>query len=298
MVKFDIISGFLGAGKTTLVKKILQSLDNKEKIVLIENDFGEVNVDREVLEIEGFEVYELSNGCVCCKLKGDFLLTLKQLLSQKIDRIIFEPSGIFILGEILDIFKYPEISGKCFINSVTTVVDAQNFSKHLQGYSGFFENQISYASSLVISKSQFLNHKEIRLIEKELRRINLTAPIIAKDWSELSGPDIKNLIDENPEECTMPDPKLFLSHNFDSIGLKTSRILDVEKVENILETCKNGGFGNVIRGKGILNSGDRFFEFNYVDGQYTISESTSSASGVVSFIGKKLAKDKLTAAFQ
>jgi len=298
MVKFDIISGFLGAGKTTLVKKILQALDNNEKVVLIENDFGEVNVDREVLEIEGFEVYELSNGCVCCKLKGDFLLTLKQILSQRIDRIIFEPSGIFILGEILDVFKDSEISSKCFINSVTTVVDARNFSKHLQGYSGFFENQISYASSLVISKSQFLNDVEIRLIEEELRTINPKAPIISKDWAKLSNPDIRKFINENPEECIMHGSKLFLSHNFDSIGLKTSKILGIEKLENILETCKKGGFGNVIRGKGILNSGDRFFEFNYVDGQYSILESSSAASGIVSFIGKNLQKDKLTAAFQ
>lgn len=95
MVKFDIVSGFLGAGKTTFIKKILKALDH-EKVVIIENEFGEVSVDREVLEIEGFEVYELSNGCVCCKLKGDFLLTLRQILSQDIDRIIFEPSGIFI----------------------------------------------------------------------------------------------------------------------------------------------------------------------------------------------------------
>jgi len=103
MVKFDIISGFLGAGKTTLIKRILNSLDFNEKVVLIENEFGDVSVDREVLEIEGFEIYDLSNGCVCCKLKGDFIFTLKQILTQKVDRIIFEPSGIFIIGEIFDL---------------------------------------------------------------------------------------------------------------------------------------------------------------------------------------------------
>ncbi|MBC2727249.1 GTP-binding protein [Desulfosporosinus sp.] len=297
MIKFDIISGFLGAGKTTLVKKVLQSLNSDEKIVLIENDFGEINVDRETLGIEGFEVYELSNGCVCCKLKGDFLLTLKQILSQNVDRIIFEPSGIFILGEIFDIFKDPEISCKCFINSVTTVVDAQNFSKHQQGYSGFFENQISYASTLVISKSQFLNLEQVLEVEEGLRTINLTAPIISKDWSKLSNQDISNFLNVNPE-YTLHESKLFLAHNFDSLGLKTSRILGVEKLKTILETCKNGGYGGVVRGKGIVNTGNRFYEFNYVDGQYSISESTDATTGIVSFIGKNLNKDKLTAIFK
>lgn len=296
MVKFDIISGFLGAGKTTLVKKILHSLDTCEKIVLIENDFGEINVDRDLLEIEGFEVYELSNGCVCCKLKGDFLLTLKQILSEEVDRIIFEPSGIFLLGEILDVFKDSEISSKCFINSVTTVVDAQNFTKHIQGYSGFFKSQISYASSLVISKSQFLEVAEIDLIEEELRMHNGIAQIISKDWVKLSKQDIKNLLNGNPE-CLLHKAKHFMSHNFDSMGLKTSKILSLEQLESILVTCKNGGFGDVIRGKGILDSGSQYLEFNYVDGQYSIMESTDVLLGIVSFIGNNLQKDKLMKAF-
>lgn len=296
MVKFDIVSGFLGAGKTTLVKKILHSLDTCEKIVLIENDFGEVNVDREILEIEGFEVYELSNGCVCCKLKGDFLLTLKHLLSQEIDRIIFEPSGIFILSEILDVFKDIEVSSKCFINSVTTVVDAQNFTKHIQSYSGFFKSQILHASSLVISKAQFLNDKEIYLLEHELRTLNETAHIISKNWAELSNRDIKDLIN-GYSNSSLNVPKHFLNHNFDSMGLKTSRLLSLEQLENILGTCKKGGFGDVIRGKGILNSGAKYFEFNYVDGQYSIMESTDVEVGIISFIGNNLQKEKLTAAF-
>ncbi|SDI30969.1 CobW family GTP-binding protein [Desulfosporosinus hippei] len=296
MVKFDIVSGFLGAGKTTLVKKILHSLDTCEKMVLIENDFGEINVDRELLEIEGFEVYELSNGCVCCKLKGDFLLTLKNLLSQKIDRIIFEPSGIFILEEIFDVFKDSEISGKCFINSLTTVVDVQNFSKNIQGYSEFFKNQIRHASSLVLSKVQFVNDYDLIHVENSLKSLNETAHLVTKDWAQLSTTDIKELINGS-YNCVSNRPKQYLSHNFDSLGLKTSKNLSLDQLKNILEKCKKGHFGALIRGKGIINSGSQYLEFNYVAGEYSIMEGSEVAEGMVSFIGKGIAKEALASAF-
>ncbi len=296
MVKFDIVSGFLGAGKTTFIKKILKSIDN-EKIVLIENEFGEVSVDREVLEVEGFDVYELSNGCVCCKLKGDFLLTLKQILSLGIDRIIFEPSGIFILNEIFEIFKDSQISANCYINSVTTVVDAQNFSHHIQSYSGFFKSQICSASSLGVSKTQLLLAEELSQIELELRMLNETATILAKNWNELSNAELLGLVDQNPV-LMANDIEHSPSHDFESMGLRTSRILGLEQLESILKKCKSGGYGSIIRGKGFIKSDNGFLEFQYVDGYYSILEATGISTGIVSFIGRHLQKEPLTEAFQ
>lgn len=297
MVKFDIISGFLGSGKTTLIRKILNSLDSREKVVLIENEFGDVSVDREVLEIEGFEIYEISNGCVCCKLKGDFIFTLKEILKQKIDRIIFEPSGIFIIGEIFDLFKDPQISSECYINSVTTVVDAQNFKNHIQNYSGFFKSQICSASSLVVSKTQLLLPEEIPQIELELRLLNETATILAKVWSELSDEELLGLIDKKTI-ITINDITHSMSHDFESIGLRTSRILGTENLENILKKCTNGEYGTILRGKGFVKSEIGYLEFHYVDGHYSIIDSTGVTTGIVSFIGKELHKESLSAAFQ
>lgn len=298
MVKFDIVSGFLGAGKTTFIKKVLKSLNN-EKLVLIENEFGEVSVDRSVLEIEGFDVYELSNGCVCCKLKGDFLLTLRQILSQDIDRIIFEPSGIFILDEILDVFKDSDISAKCYINTVTTVVDAGNFSKHVQSYSYFFKSQISNATSIVMSKSQFLKPSEVANIAQELRLINENAKIITKDWVDLTPSDILCLINENPKYI-IPDVTVAHSkgHDFESLGFRPAGIFARRQLESILEKCKNGVYGNILRGKGIIRSLDSFLEFQYTDGAYTISTSKDVTMGVVSFIGSNLQKETLSTIFQ
>lgn len=296
MVKFDIISGFLGAGKTTFIKKLLKALAH-EKFVLIENEFGEVSVDREVLEIEGFDIYELSNGCVCCKLKGDFLQTLKQILNLGIDRIIFEPSGIFILNEIFEIFKDPGISDQCYISSVTTIVDAPNFSNNIQSYSGFFKNQICSATSLVVSKTQHLLAEEISQIELELRMLNETATILVKNWKELSNEDLLGVINKKTV-LRVTDIEHSLSHDFESMGLRSSRILESGQLESILEKCKNGGYGNIIRGKGFIETNNGFLEFQYVDGTYSILESTGVSTGIVSFIGRELQKELLTMAFQ
>ncbi|MDP4125736.1 MAG: GTP-binding protein [Bacillota bacterium] len=298
MVKFDIVSGFLGAGKTTFIKKVLESLDNQEeKLVLIENEFGDVNVDREFLKVSGFEVYELSNGCVCCKLKGDFLLTLKHILSQKVDRIIFEPSGIFILSEIVDLFKDFEISSKCYINTVTTIVDAENFSKHIQSYSYFFSNQISNASTLILSKTQFLKTEDIDVIRETLHGLNEKAVILTKNWTDLSPQEILDIIEKEPAG-TINGDSTTLGHDFETLGIRTSIILEVNQLKSILEKCKAGRYGTILRGKGIINSGNKFLEFQYVDGHYTISESNDHLVGIVSFIGKNLEKQTLKEAFQ
>lgn len=297
MVKFDLISGFLGAGKTTLIRKILNSLDSQEKVVLIENEFGDVSVDREILAIEGFEIYEISHGCVCCKLKGDFIFTLKQILQQKIDRIIFEPSGIFIIGEIFDIFKDPQISAQCYINSLTTVVDAQNFSNHLRSYSGFFKSQIYSASSLVISKTQLLSAGEISQIELELHMLNETATILAKDWTELSQEELLGLIDRKTE-LMVKDITDSLNHDFESIGLRTAKIFTFEQLETILNKCQNGDYGTLLRGKGFIKLDEGYLEFHYVDGHYSIVEAPGLTTGIVSFIGHSLQRKALTEAFR
>jgi G3E family GTPase len=303
MVKFDIISGFLGSGKTTLIKKILTSVDSNEKVALIENEFGDVNVDREVLKIEGFEgfegfeIYEITNGCVCCKLKGDFIFTLKQILTHKFNRIIFEPSGIFIIGEIFDLFKDPQISSNCFINSITTVVDAQNFSNHNQCYSGFFKSQICSASSLVVSKTQFLSVDEIFQLKLELRILNETATILAKDWLELSNEELLSLIDKQTL-LIVTDIAHSLHHDFESIGLRTSKIFKLEQLESVLDKCIIGGYGNILRGKGFIKSDNGYLEFHYVDGHYSIIKSTGVTTGIISFIGEDLQKGPLAAAFQ
>lgn len=295
MVKFDVISGFLGAGKTTFIQKILKSLGD-EKIVIIENEYGETQIDREVLSIAGFEIYELTNGCVCCTLKEDFRLTLREILNQKVDRIIFEPSGIFVLGEIFELFKDLQISSRCSLNSVITVVDALNFFKHVNGYSGFFANQIELASSLVVSKSQYIDDKEMGKIQDQLRQMNPTALMVTEVWEGLTDEKIFELLANKPERIVNKWP-FQADHDFETIGFQTTKRFTAEELGRILMLFEYGKYGQVLRGKGIVQGQESALEFNYVDGYFDIDELKESTYSAVSFIGTALNEEELKKAF-
>ncbi|HBC94144.1 MAG TPA: hypothetical protein DCZ10_14915 [Pelotomaculum sp.] len=127
MIKVDVVSGFLGAGKTTLIKLLLKAYEN-ERVVLVENEFGEIGIDGELVERDGFDVFEISNGCICCIMKKDFVQVLARVIEEfKLERIIIEPTGISILSEIIDILRRPEFASQCLINSLLTVVDSVNY---------------------------------------------------------------------------------------------------------------------------------------------------------------------------
>jgi len=301
MVKFDIVSGFLGAGKTTYIKKILPVCKAlNEKLVLIENEFGKVSVDTEILRVEGFDVYELTKGCVCCTLKEDFAFTLQEILTQNPQRIIFEPSGIFIIEEIFNLFKRPEIASQCYINSITTIVDGLNYHRQRNYFSRFLEDQIDHASALVISKSQYLNSNELDAIVKDLKTINSSANIVLQNWDELSEAEILMLLEcnnlTNVINHSCPNPAHIQSHDrhaFETIGWPTSRIVKKTELEAILEEFVQGKYGRIVRGKGFLKGKQSTLEFDYVDGQYWVTKSKRVLPGLVSFIGFDLKKDKL-----
>ncbi|ATW25549.1 CobW family GTP-binding protein [Candidatus Formimonas warabiya] len=307
MVRLDIVSGFLGAGKTTFIRKVMEAcISRREKIVLVENEFGQVSIDSALLETEHVKIYELLQGCVCCTLKGDFFQTIKNILPQKPDRIIFEPSGIFIFNEIFDLLKDPEISSQCCINSVTTIVDGQHFFQQNKRFSPFFESQISHASTLVLSKTPSLSTKEIKEISDALRQQNDTASLVTKSWDDFLCHEIMlildgnikyalpNLLDEIPDCSTGHGHH---KHEFESVGVRTAKIFEIRELENILGQFPQAQFGNILRGKGIIKTPDHCVEFSYVNGQYHISQSKSTIAGMASFIGMGLKKEKLLALF-
>jgi G3E family GTPase len=316
MIKIDIISGFLGAGKTTFIQKILKTCAvMDEKVVLIENEFGEIGIDGELIRKEGFEVYEISKGCICCTMKSDFLYILSEII-EKInpDRIIFEPSGIFIPTEILDILKMPQFSKECSLNSMVTVVDCINFLQQNSKYGYFFKRQISDASNIILSKTQLLNNMEIDEVVKKLKEINGQAEIFAKDWNHVVTEDIKLILEREIEEdinelldfhhedlisATAPQCQISHEHNqeFQSFGLKTSKQFDKNTLNNILIKLSEPEYGEIIRGKGFLKSQEFFLEFSYVNGQFSITKTDFKTTGRICFIGKNINKLKLSNLF-
>ena len=316
MIKIDVVSGFLGAGKTTFIKKILKACaDNNEQVVLIENEFGQIAIDGDQVRREGFTVYEISQGCVCCSLIHDFTYTLGEILTKiKPERVIFEPSGIFMLGEIFEIVKNSDIAKAYYLNSVITIIDSVNYIDQNQKYTSFFENQIQYADTLILSKSQFINEASITKIVTDLKNINENANVVTEDWNTFNNVNILNLIDRDLrghldnliqqvecQECASHGNDDRLHHvrhqSFQSFGLTNIRIFAHDELKNILEALKGEEYGDIIRGKGFIRTVKGIYEFSYVFGYYTITEVFHEPSVMVCFIGDSLNKEKLSNLF-
>lgn len=191
MTKIDIISGFLGAGKTTLIKKLIKDVLHNEKIVLIENEFGEIGIDGGFLQDAGIEVREMNSGCICCSLVGDFAKALKKVLEEyKPERIIIEPSGVGKLSDVIRAVEGVKEEIDIEMNSFTTVADAQKCKMYMKNFGEFFNNQITYANMIVLSRTQHLKDEKLEDVVHELKKHNEKAQLITTPWDQLDGKDI------------------------------------------------------------------------------------------------------------
>lgn len=198
MTKVDIISGFLGAGKTTFIKKLLEEVVVKEKTVLIENEYGEIGIDGGFLKDSGIEIKELSSGCICCSLVGDFTKSLKEILTKfSPDRIIIEPSGVGKLSDVLKAVEEVENELEVSNNYAITVVDAKKCKTYLKNFGEFFINQIQYASTIVLSRTDIADENKINEAVELIRSINKEAAIITTPISELSAKRLSEILENH-----------------------------------------------------------------------------------------------------
>ncbi len=210
MTKIDIISGFLGAGKTTLIKKLIAEGFQGEKLVLIENEFGEIGIDGGFLKDAGVQINEMNSGCICCSLVGDFGKALKQVLDEyQPDRIIIEPSGV---GKLSDVMKaVTDMQDENItIHSASAVVDAQKCKMYMKNFGEFFNNQIENAGTIILSRSQKLTEDKLEQVVAMLKEHNDKATIITTAWDDIDGKQIvaameqeKSLVDELLEEANI-----------------------------------------------------------------------------------------------
>ena len=208
MTKVDIISGFLGAGKTTLIKKLIAEGFNGEKLVLIENEFGEIGIDGGFLKDAGVQINEMNSGCICCSLVGDFGKALEQVLHDYTpDRIIIEPSGV---GKLSDVMKAVADlhEADIEINSASTVVDAGKCKMYMKNFGEFFNNQVESAGTIILSRSQNLNEDKLNAVVAMLKEHNDKATIITTPWEDIDGKKIvsamegeKSLVEQLLEEA-------------------------------------------------------------------------------------------------
>ena len=196
MTKIDIISGFLGAGKTTFIKKMIDEVFTGEKLVLIENEFGEVGIDGGFLKDAGIQITEMNSGCICCSLVGDFGRNLHEVIGKyHPDRILIEPSGVGKLSDVMksviDVEKEEDVK----LNGLITVVNALKASKQMKAFGEFFNNQIEYATTVVLSRSQNATPEQLELCVKQIQSINDKAAIITTPWDSIRGEQILKVVE-------------------------------------------------------------------------------------------------------
>ena len=197
MTKIDIISGFLGAGKTTFIKKLLEEAISGEQVVLIENEFGQIGIDGGFLKDAGIEIREMNSGCICCSLVGDFGKSLEEVLTKyKPDRVIIEPSGV---GKLSDVMKaVRDVAGTVDVelNSAVTIVDASKCKMYMKNFGEFFNNQVEHAGTIVLSRTDVLDAGKVQKAVELIREHNQTATIVTTPCTQLTGEQLLEIIEK------------------------------------------------------------------------------------------------------
>ena len=332
MVKIDIISGFLGAGKTTLIKKLLKEGFQNEQVVLIENEFGEIGIDGGFLKEAGIEIREMNSGCICCSLVGDFGASLKEVVEKyNPDRIIIEPSGVGKLSDVIKAVQGVQKEVDIALNSYTTVVDAKKCRMYMRNFGEFFNNQVEYAGAIIMSRTDIVDEKKAQEAMELLRSINKKAAIITTPIEKLSGEKLVEVMEhpvsleeEMMEEKVCPECGHVHEHHhhdehacgcghdhhhehhhhhadevFTSWGKETIRKYTKEELTGILDSLSGSEeYGVILRAKGMLPCEDgTWIYFDMVPEETEIREGAPEYTGRLCVIGSKLNEEKLAQLF-
>lgn len=306
----DIFSGFLGAGKTMLIKKLLSEQVYKSNTVIIENEFGEVGIDGEILREANIEVKEINSGCICCQVSGNFGDAVIEVIKKyKPENIIIEPSGVAKLSEILKILKGIKFQHLIEIRNVYTLIDIKKYEIYINNFKEFYENQIKFANKIVLSRTQFVDKNMIDKTITSLKLMNSQAEVIYEPWDKLKGKDFihDNLKNEKIKIIKRGNASILkkeINHSanqiFESYPIDITKIIDKKDLEKKFAVIsKDERFGNVLRGKGIIKNIDGcYYSFDYVKDEFKIRKIKWSNKNVILIIGSKLNKKELLNIFQ
>ncbi|APQ97500.1 GTP-binding protein [Clostridium botulinum] len=301
MIKVNLISGFLGAGKTTLIKKVLENV-KEEKIVIIENEFGEVAIDGDLIKKEGFDVFELRSGCICCMMKQDFEDSLQKVIEEyKPDRIIIEPTGISYLSQLLDILEKDNFKDKININRVITVVDSTSYLEEKDAFGEFYMDQVENAEILIVSKTQMVDKSTLKKVKESLRECNKKASIKTLAFEEFNKEYILNFLDEDSSRDIKRDSvevMISTEDGFESLGVKTNKIFEIREINEIVSKLFTGKYGDVIRIKGFLKGEKEIIQINCTKKVHNIETVEDSKEIKICIIGQDLRKRKIQFLFK
>ena len=305
MTEVQIFTGFLGAGKTTLLNKLLPEYIKKGKTAIIENDFGDISVDTQILSNENVEIRELSSGCVCCSLIGDFMSSVELLIEKTAPAaILIEPSGLSRTSEILKAMKDLEKKGLLRFNPCINIVDANNFKDDIEVFGMFYLDQIEYAGLILLSHCEMRTTDELDAICKEIADLNPYAAIMNANWFDITGEAlacqifaaIGKLRRILPAKARSGGTKSDVSISSWNTSLKDPMSKDELSVK--LKNLSNGKFGRVMRAKGFCASQDGgIWHFEYLPAHLSIETFDKHAEPEAVVIGQDLNPGELTRLF-
>ena len=330
MTKVDIFSGFLGAGKTTLIKKLIEEGYDEKNIVIIENEFGEIGIDSGFLKDTGIQINEMNSGCICCTLVGDFSKALNQVVEEyKPGRILIEPSGVGKLSDVIlavENLNNPEIELDRFI----TVADAGKYNVYMKNFGEFYENQIQFAATIILSHTDNVPEKNINEVISAIRAKNKDANLVTSSWESISGRQILEASDKKDgmkEDLEQLKEEVHCCHHhrehehnhaeeehcchhhgehehhhadevFDEIGVETANRYSQEEIGKILEKFDTEEYGYVLRAKGIVRGESEFIHFDYIPHEADVRKGTPEVIGKICVIGVNLDVDKIKELFR
>lgn len=306
-----IVSGFLGAGKTTLIQKLLKEAFSKSNVALIENDFGEISVDAALMRTANIKVTELSSGCICCSISGNFAKSVMELLKKfHPDKLIIEPSGV---GKLSDIYKkctVPEIRALAEVKAKITVADVKRCKTYLNNFGEFFQDQIENADIILLSRTgEFPNKTEEAL--KLIRGLNSHAPVLSEAWDEINAYEILNLPNMQHEEETHSENREHLHEHccghehghdhsagevFDTVTIRTEHTFTRDELASRIEEMERSFGRKILRMKGILHGTDGYLNLQYVPGDIRITD-CDTAGDMLCVIGSGLNQRELISVF-
>ncbi|MPW26730.1 GTP-binding protein [Alkalibaculum sp. M08DMB] len=305
-----IISGFLGAGKTTLIQKLLKEAFQNEKVVLIENDFGDISVDAALLKSGGIEVKEINSGCICCSLSGDFMKALKELLERfHPDKVVIEPSGVGKLSDIMKVCSDPRILPLAKVKAKITIADVKRCKTYLDNFGEFFEDQIQNADIVLLSRSEEFPDS-VNDACKLIKELNAHAPILSKPWhqivaDEILCPKYEYLADarqkhNHEEHCHGEHCHCGQDHAaeevFDTVTIRINRVFSIDDLKERVLNMERNARGTILRAKGIVRGPSGYMNLQYLPGDIKVTK-CETRGGMICIIGRNLSRQELCTLF-
>ena len=335
MTKIDIYSGFLGAGKTTLIKKMIAEGYQGQKLVLIENEFGEIGIDGGFLQDAGINITEMNSGCICCSLVGDFSKALEQVIEQyHPDRVIIEPSGVGKLSDVIGAVN-KVIGHDVEIGYTVAVADANKVKVYMKNFGEFYNNQIETASTIILSRTDSIGEEKLHKAVELLREHNTTATVVTTPWDELTGAQLVDAMEgtatiekaleemkeehhhehhhEHGEHCGCGHHhedhhehgehcECGHDHHADEVftawGVETAKKFTVGQIQAALASLDSGRFGMILRAKGIVPCADGgWIHFDFVPGEENVRLGSADIIGKLCVIGSQLDESGVASVF-